>query len=73
MALNAPHLMALLNMAPSAFVGGDIGPMPAMRSLKELRKEVERWAGDESLGRLTQQDLDALVAWFNRNFFRLER
>jgi hypothetical protein len=59
-------------MAPSAFAGGDIGKLPAIRSLSDLRKEVERWAGDESLGKLTQQDLEALVGWFNRNFFRLE-
>ena len=68
MALNAPHLMALLNMAPSAFVGGDIGPMPAMRSLKELRKEVRR-----QFASLNGQDQEALVIWFNRNFFRLEK
>ena len=73
MAPNAPNLAALLNMAPSAFASGDIGKLPTIKSLSDLRKEVERWAGDESLGRLTPQDLDALVAWFNRNFFRLER
>jgi hypothetical protein len=72
MAPNAPNLQALLNMAPSAFAGGDIGKLPVIRSLSDLRKEVERWAGDESLGKLTQQDLEALVNWFNRNFFRLE-
>ena len=73
MAPSAPNLQALLNMAPSAFSSGDIGNMPAIQSLEDLRREVERWAGDESLGRLSHQDLDALVAWFNRNFFRLER
>jgi hypothetical protein len=72
MAPNAPNLSALLNMAPSAFAGGDIGKLPVIGSLADLRKEVERWAGDESLGKLTHQDLEALVAWFNRNFFRLE-
>lgn len=73
MAPTAPNLKALLNMAPSAFSSGDIGRLPAIKSLSDLRKEVERWAGDESLGKLTQQDLEALVSWFNRNFFRLER
>lgn len=72
MAPNAPNLQALLNMAPSAFAGGDIGKLPVIGSLSDLRKEVERWAGDESLGKLTQQDLEALVGWFNRNFFRLK-
>jgi hypothetical protein len=70
---NAPNLKALLNMAPTAFAGGDIGPLPVIKSLAALREEVERWAGDQSLGKLTQQDLEALVGWFNRNFFRLER
>ena len=73
MAPTALNLNALLNMAPSAFSSGDIGKLPLITSLEDLRQEVERWAGDESLGRLTPQDLDALVAWFNRNFFRLER
>ena len=72
MAPNAPNLAALLNMAPSAFASGDIGMLPLIESLSDLRKEVERWAGDESLGKLSQQDLEALVALFNRNFFRLE-
>ena len=73
MAPNAPNLSALLNMAPSAFASGDIGNLPAIQSLSELRTEIERWALEESLGKLTQQDLEALVIWFNRNFFRLER
>jgi len=67
MAPNAPHLMALLNMAPSAFSSGDIGKLPAIQSLAALRSEVEH-----HFGNLTGQELDALVGWFNRNFFRLE-
>ena len=63
----APNLMALLNMAPSAFAGGDIGPLPPIKSLSHLRKEVER-----HFGKLSGQELEALVGWFNRNFFRLE-
>ena len=73
MAPHAPNLSALLNMAPSAFSSGDIGKLPAIQSLSDLREEVERWALEQSLGRLTQQDVDSLVAWFNRNFFRLEK
>jgi len=68
MAPNAPTLKALLTMAPSAFAGGDIGPLPRIKSLSDLRKEVER-----HFGKLSGQDRDALVSWFNRNFFRLER
>ena len=73
MAPNAPNLTALLNMAPSAFSSGDIGKLPAIQSLADLRKEVERLALDESFGKLTREDVEALVVWFNRNFFRLER
>ncbi|HZO04612.1 MAG TPA: hypothetical protein VFB93_25775 [Burkholderiales bacterium] len=64
---NTPNLTALLNMAPSAFASGDIGKLPAIKSVEALRKEVER-----HFGKLSGQDLDLLVAWFNRNFFRLE-
>jgi hypothetical protein len=65
---SAPNLLALLNMAPSAFSSGDIGELPAIKSLAALRKEVDR-----HFGRLTSQEREALVGWFNRNFFRLER
>jgi hypothetical protein len=67
MAPNAPHLMALLNMAPSAFASGDIAKMPAIKTLADLRNEVQR-----HFGKLSGQEREALVAWFNRNFFRLE-
>ena len=72
MAPSAPNLLALLNMAPSAFSGGDIGPLPEIKSLAALRKEIERCWGEQKLGKLSQAELEALVAWFNRNFFRLE-
>ena len=68
MAPHAPNLSALLNMAPSAFSSGDIGKLPAIKSVDALRKEVEH-----HFGKLPGQDLEALVSWFNRNFFRLER
>jgi hypothetical protein len=64
---NAPHLKALLTMAPSAFASGDIGRLPAIKSLAALRKEVQH-----HFGKLSGQEIDALVGWFNRNFFRLE-
>jgi hypothetical protein len=67
MAPDAPNLMALLNMAPSAFSSGDIAKLPAIKSLSALRQEVER-----HFGKLPVQELEALVGWFNRNFFRLE-
>ena len=67
MAPNAPNLTALLNMAPSAFASGDMLPLPRIKSIAHLRKEVERHFGKQS-----SQDLEALVGWFNRNFFRLE-
>ena len=68
MAPNAPNLLALLNMAPSAFAGGDIGPLPQIKTLAALRKEVKR-----HFGKMPRQELEALVGWFNRNFFRLEK
>ena len=68
MAPNAPNLMALLNMAPSAFASGDMLPLPRIKSISHLRKEVQR-----HFGKLPTQDTEALVGWFNRNFFRLEK
>jgi hypothetical protein len=38
-------------------------------SLEGLRREVRRW-GKEHHSSLTRQDVDALAAWLNRNFFR---
>ena len=67
MAPNTPNLTALLTMAPSAFSSGEIGPLPRIKSLSALRTEVQR-----HFGKLSNQELEALVAWFNHNFFRLE-
>ena len=68
----APHsskLMALLTMAPSAFAAGsELPKLPAIKSRAALREEVRR-----HFGKLSNQELDALAGWFNRNFFRLER
>ena len=68
MAAKSSNLMALLNMAPSAFSGGEVSPLPRIKSLAALKTEVRK-----HFGKLTGQELDALVGWFNRNFFRLER
>jgi hypothetical protein len=54
-------------MAPSTFSSGDLGPLPRIKSLAALRSEVLR-----HFGKLPNQEVEALVAWFNRNFFRLE-
>ncbi len=68
MAAKSSNLMALLTMAPSAFASGDIGPLPRIKSLSALKTEVQR-----HFGKLSSQELEALAAWLNRNFFRLER
>jgi hypothetical protein len=62
------NLMALLTMAPSAFAGGDMPRLPKIKSLAALREEVKR-----HFGKLSYQEQEALAAWFNRNFFRLEQ
>lgn len=68
MAPKSSNLMALLNMAPSAFSGGEMLPLPHIKSLAALKEEVRK-----HFGKLSGQEQDALAAWFNRNFFRLER
>lgn len=72
MRANSSNLMALLTMAPSAFASGDIGSLPRIKSLSALKTEVQRW-GEQTRVKLSSQDVEALVGWFNRNFFRLER
>jgi hypothetical protein len=67
MAAKSSNLMALLDMAPSAFAGGEVSPPPPIKSLADLKDEVQK-----HFGKLTGQELDALVGWFNRNFFRLK-
>ena len=59
-------------MAPSAFASGDISPAPRIKALAALKTEVERW-GKGYFGSLSRQDIDALAAWLNRNFFRFEK
>jgi len=41
--------------------------LPKIKSLAALREEVKR-----HFGKLSNQEQEALAAWFNRNFFRLE-
>ena len=67
MAAKSSNLMALLTMAPSAFASGDLGPLPRIKSLSALKSEVQR-----HFGKLPSQEVEALVGWFNRNFFRLK-
>ena len=68
MATKSSNLMALLDMAPSAFSGGEVAPLPRIKSLAALKAEVQK-----HFGKLSGPDVDALVGWFNRNFFRLDR
>jgi hypothetical protein len=67
-------VMAVLNMAASAFAAGDSGVFPKHRinTLSGLRKEVIRW-GDQSSPKLSKKDVDALVDWLNKNFYRLDK
>jgi hypothetical protein len=68
MAASSLSLMALLTMAPSAFATGELPALPRIRTLAALKAEVLR-----QFGKMPAQDLDALVGWLNRNFFRLEK
>ena len=70
-------VMAILNMAASAFVAGDaalLGVFPKHRitTLSRLHNEVVRW-GDQSSPKLSRNDVDALVDWLNKNFYKLDR
>jgi hypothetical protein len=67
MAAKSSNLMALLNMAPSAFAGGEVSPLPRIKSIAALKDEVQK-----HFGKLSGPEVDALVGWFNRNFFRLK-
>jgi hypothetical protein len=67
MAPKTSNLMHLLTVAPSAFGPGDLGAVPRIKSLSALKEEVER-----HFGKLPTKDIEALVGWFNRNFFRFK-
>jgi hypothetical protein len=67
MAPKTSNLMHLLTVAPSAFAPGEVGAVPHIKSLSALKAEVER-----HFGKLPTKDIEALVGWFNRNFFRFK-
>lgn len=71
----APYLglMTLLSIAPSAFVAGEAGCERKARiaSLRELRREVERWERRNN-PRYSRQDVEDLVGWLNRNFYKFD-
>ena len=67
-------VLALLAMAPSAFVAVDSTGNTAahpIKSLAALRKEVERW-GEEYNPTLSERDVDAVVGWLNSNFYHFD-
>ena len=70
-------VMAILNMAASAFAAGDaalsgVFPEHRITTLSGLRREVVRW-GDQTSPGLSGKDVDALVDWLNRNFYKLDK
>ena len=71
----APYLslMTLLSIAPSAFVAGEAARERKARiaSLRELRREVERWESRNN-PRYSRQDVEDLVGWLNRNFYKFD-
>jgi hypothetical protein len=67
MAPKTSNLLHLLTVAPTAFAPGEIGGVTRIKSLSALKAEVQR-----HFGKLPTKDIDALVGWFNRNFFRFK-
>ena len=68
-------VLALLNVAPSAFAAdadGDIVPRHRIKNVAALRKEVLKWR-DTYNPALSDTDVDDLVGWLNRNFYKLEK
>jgi len=47
-------------------------PKHRITTLSGLRKEVVRW-GDQSSPKLSRKDVDALVDWLNKNFYKLDK
>jgi len=67
-------VMALLTTAPSAFAVGE-AHMPRRRRVKSiatLRKQVAAWR-DSYNPTLTEDEVDDLTGWLNRNFYHLEK
>jgi hypothetical protein len=73
--IHAPYLglMTLLSIAPSAFVAGEAGgeSKASVTSLRALRREAERWERRNS-PRYSKQDVEDLVGWLNRNFYKFD-
>jgi hypothetical protein len=65
-----PYLgvLVLLSIAPSAFALGEAMPRHEIRSFAALKEEVARYDPG-----LSQQDVEDLAAWLNRNFYKLEK
>ena len=72
MAAKSSNLTTLLTMAPSTFSSGDLSALPRIKSLSALKAEVQTW-GEQSFGRISNQEVDDLAAWLNRNFLHLEK
>jgi hypothetical protein len=49
-----------------------LSPKHRITTLSGLRREVVRW-GDQSSPKLSQKDVDALVDWLNKNFYKLDK
>jgi hypothetical protein len=67
------EVLTLLNTAPSAFALGDdfIPHKHRIKTIAVLRKQVLLWR-DSYNPSLTDTDVDDLVGWLNRNFYKLE-
>jgi mono/diheme cytochrome c family protein len=46
-----------------------VAPRAKIKSLAALRREVERW-NDRMNPKFTRQEVEDLVAWLNRDFYR---
>jgi len=66
------NVLSLLSVAPQAFVAVDASlETHPMKSLAGLRREVLAWR-DEYQPQISDHDCERLVAWLNRNFYRLD-
>jgi hypothetical protein len=63
--------LRVLAVAPQAYASVDaaFGCLPS-KSFNTLREEVRRWR-DESRQDYSDDECEHLVAWLNRNFYRL--
>ena len=49
-----------------------VPPRAKLNSLPALKKEVERW-NDRMNPKFTKQEIEDLVAWLNRDFYKLSK